>query len=166
MQTNNVIIDAFSRVKEVVHESVHGLALQDLTYRPTESANSIAWLIWHLTRIQDSHIAELAKQAQVWHGTWFKTFNLPFGEAATGYGHSTQEVAAVKADSDLLRDYFNATHRATINFVHSLHADDYTKIVDSGWDPPVTMAIRLVSIVADNLQHAGQAAYVRGLLRG
>jgi hypothetical protein len=37
-------------------------------------------------------------------------------------------------------------------------------VVDDSWDPPVTVSIRLVSILADDLQHAGQAAYARGVL--
>ena len=42
--------------------------------------------------------------------------------------------------------------------------DDLDRIVDERWDPPVTLAVRLVSVVDDCLQHAGQAAYARGIL--
>ena len=48
----------------------------------------------------------------------------------------------------------------------SLSADDLDRVVDRRWDPPVTLGVRLVSVADDGLQHAGQAAYVRGLLGG
>jgi hypothetical protein len=39
--------------------------------------------------------------------------------------------------------------------------------VDESWDPPVTLGVRLVSVISDDLQHAGQAAFLRGVvLRG
>ena len=36
--------------------------------------------------------------------------------------------------------------------------------VDQSWDPPVTLAVRLVSVVNDITQHAGQAAYAAGII--
>jgi hypothetical protein len=40
---------------------------------------------------------------------------------------------------------------------------DLDRVVDKRWDPPVTLGVRLVSVVDDDAQHVGQAAYVRGL---
>jgi hypothetical protein len=37
-------------------------------------------------------------------------------------------------------------------------------VVDASWDPPVTLGVRLVSVISDDLQHAGQAAYLRGMI--
>ena len=41
---------------------------------------------------------------------------------------------------------------------------DLPRVVDERWDPPVTLGVRLVSVISDCLQHAGQAAFVRGIL--
>lgn len=164
MVSNELIIDAFERVKEVVHQTAEGLGIDELTYRPTHMANSIAWLIWHLTRIQDDHIADLTGEKQVWTTGWFDKFNLPFKETATGYGQTSDKVAAVQVSADLLIDYYDAVHDTTIDYLNTLKDKDYEKIVDERWDPPVTLAVRLISVVADDLQHVGQAAYVRGLL--
>jgi hypothetical protein len=49
--------------------------------------------------------------------------------------------------------------------VRSLSEADLTRVVDRNWDPPVTVSVRLVSVIADDLQHVGQAAYVRGILQ-
>ena len=165
MLPNELVTDAFDRVKGIVHKTVDGLSVKELTFRPSESANSIAWLVWHLTRIQDDHMAALASAKQVWVEGWYQKFALPFKESETGYGHSSNDVAAVKSSSKLLIDYYDAVHESTIKYINGLKAEDYQKIVDKRWDPPVTLAARLISVISDDLQHAGQAAYIRGLIQ-
>ena len=163
--TNQILTDLFERLSQAVHGAVKGLSEHDLAFRPEENANSIAWLVWHLTRVQDDHIAELMKQEQIWTAKkWHQEFELPFDDDATGYGHSSQEVAMVQASEALLTGYYDAVHKRTVDYIKTLTDKDYDKIVDPSWDPPVSLRVRLVSIINDDLQHAGQAMYVRGLL--
>jgi uncharacterized damage-inducible protein DinB len=165
METCRVLIDAFTRISEEVHSTVADLTDTQLLFRPSDKGNSIAWLIWHLTRVQDDHISELADREQVWiECSWHDKFKLPFSDFATGFGHTSEEVSAVQASAEQLLGYFDAVHAKTIEFLNNLKSDDYERIVDTSWDPPVTMAVRLVSVLADDLQHVGQAAYIRGLL--
>ena len=165
MQTNQVLADAFGRVHELVGKVVAGLGPDDLTFRPDARANSIAWLVWHLSRIQDDHIADVASVEQVWTAQgWADRFALPFEASATGYGHSAEDVARVVTTADLLAEYHEAVHGQTLGYIATIAADDLDRIVDERWDPPVTLGVRLVSVISDNLQHAGQAAYVRGLV--
>ncbi|MPY80415.1 MAG: DUF664 domain-containing protein [Actinophytocola sp.] len=166
MTSADLLTDAFSRIKGVVHHAVDGLSSDELAYRVDDEANSIAWLVWHLTRIQDDHVSDLAGAAQVWTANgWAERFDLPFDAAETGYGHSADDVAAVRVESaDLLSGYHDAVYEQTIAYVGALVDDDLTRIVDSSWDPPVSLGVRLVSVIADDLQHAGQAAFVRGIL--
>jgi hypothetical protein len=139
MTSAELLVDAFGRVREVVHRVVGGLTPEQLAFRVDPGANSIAWLIWHLTRIQDDHVADVAHLEQVWTAQgWAGRFGLPFDPLDTGYGHRPADVAGL-VDADLAR------------------------IVDRSWDPPVSLGVRLVSVIADDLQHAGQAAFVRGV---
>ncbi len=165
MQSNELIIDAFNRIKEVVESTVSGVSEEQLAFRPNNTGNSIAWLIWHLSRVQDDHIAELASSTQVWQsGGWQKKFDLPFDHVATGYGQSTKDVDAVRVSAALLYGYHEAVYTRTVTFIETFDSKDYAKIIDEAWDPPVTLGVRLISVISDDLQHAGQAAYVRGLL--
>jgi uncharacterized damage-inducible protein DinB len=164
--TNDILADAYGRVAEEVHATVEGLSEEQLCWRPSKRANSIAWLIWHLTRIQDDHLAGLRGATQCWRKEgWAKRFDLPFGVEATGYGQTAHEVAMVRVPADLLLGYFDAVNAETIAFLQKLTPEEYEKVVDASWDPPVTMGVRLVSVLSDCLQHVGQAAYVRGLLQ-
>ena len=166
METSEFLSDAFGRIRVVVHGSVDGLPAELLGTQPDPSANSIAWLLWHLTRIQDDHIAGAAGCAQVWDEQgWYERFGLPFGRAETGYGQNAREVGAVQVtDASLLTGYHDAVFERTIDFLGPLSGTDFDRVVDDSWDPPVTLGVRLVSIVADDLQHAGQAAFLRGWL--
>jgi uncharacterized damage-inducible protein DinB len=166
MHAKDILIDAYGRIQEEVHAAVDGLSPDELNARPAPDANSIAWLIWHLTRVQDDHIADASGLDQVWLTQgWEKRFGLDLPRRDTGYGHTSAKVAKVRVDSgDLLTEYYDTVHEQTLGYLHGLTAKDFERIVDERWDPPVTLAVRLVSVLSDDLQHVGQAAYVRGLV--
>ncbi|MEN5075573.1 DinB family protein [Isoptericola cucumis] len=159
-----LLTDAFDRVAGEVRRVLDGATPDLLAYRPDPDANSVAWLLWHLARVQDDHVADVAGTPQRWTaGGWADRFALPLDRSDTGYGHTPDEVALVRPGADLLRGYVDDVHAATLGFVATLAGDDLERVVDTAWDPPVTLGVRLVSVVADDLQHVGQASYVRGL---
>jgi hypothetical protein len=165
MTPADLLSDAFERVHHTATAAVEGLTEEQLSSRPGPEANSIAWLVWHLARVQDDHVADVAGTEQVWTAQGFVgRFDLPFDSDATGYGMSSEEVGHVRAGAELLADYVNAVHEATKAYVATLAPEDLDRVVDEGWDPPVTLGVRLVSVLSDDLQHAGQAAYLRGLV--
>ncbi|MET4097282.1 DUF664 domain-containing protein [Arthrobacter sp. UYCu712] len=164
MKSNELLLDAFGRIRETVAATLEGAADEALIRRPAGTGNSIAWLIWHLSRVEDAQVASAAGLEQVWTSQGFVGgFDLPLAERDTGYGHSTGQVDAVKAPPELLLDYYDAVHRQTVDFLTTLGDEDFDRIVDTHWDPPVTLGVRLVSTIADCLQHVGQAAYAKGL---
>ena len=160
-----LLVDAFGRVSEVVHEAVEGAPADLLAARIEEEANSVAWLVWHLTRVQDDHVSEVAGREQAWtQDGWADRFGLPLPSGDTGYGHDADEVASVRADAKTLLDYHDAVHERTVEFVRGLAEGDLDEVVDERWTPPVTLGVRLISVIGDTLQHAGQAAFARGVL--
>lgn len=165
MTPAQLLVDALDRVAEGVPEVLEGLGEEELAHRPTADANSIAWLVWHLARVYDDHVAGVSGLSQVYvEGGYAERFDLPFDDRAIGYGHSSDDVAAVRAGADLLAEYAAAVHARMSPWVAGLETADLDRVVDDRWDPPVTLGVRLVSVVGDTLQHLGQAAYVRGLL--
>ena len=163
MTSAELLTDAFGRVQETVHEAVDGLSAAQLAARLDDDANSIAWLCWHLARVQDDHVADAFGVEQVWPG-FIERFGLPFRPGATGYGHSSAQVDLVRVSADLLTGYHDAVHEQTVALVAGLTDADLARVVDERWDPPVTLGVRLVSVISDGLQHAGQAVFVRGIL--
>ncbi len=160
--TNDFVAEAFQRVAELVGSVTDGLSLDAATYRPDPESNTIAWLLWHLARVQDDHISGVAGTEQIWP-KWRQQFALPFEDDATGYGQSSAEVAQVRVEPELLAEYYSEVAAATAEYVENLTEDDYARVVDENWDPPVTLSSRLVSVIGDITQHVGQAAYLKGL---
>jgi uncharacterized damage-inducible protein DinB len=162
----DLLADAFGRIREEVHAAVDGLSADDLTYQPDPDSNSIGWLIWHLLRVADDHLADASGAGQVWTDDgWADRFGLDLDPADTGYGHGPGQVAKVTVTSaELLTGYGDAVIQRALDYVRGLSDPDLDRIVDRRWDPPVTLGVRLISVISDDLQHAGQAAYLRGLL--
>ena len=156
--------DAFTRLIEHVDEITDGLTDEQAGYRPSPTANSIAWLLWHSARVQDVQMADIAGVEQVWtRDGWVERFGLDLPRDDTGYGHSPEDVAKVHAPANLLAGYYHAVHKLTLEYVASIDADELARVVDTRWDPPVTASARLVSCIDDCAQHLGQAAYVLGI---
>ncbi|WP_295656923.1 mycothiol transferase [uncultured Nocardioides sp.] len=158
-----VVEDALSRVDESLTATLEGLDPDDLARRPGPDANPVGWLAWHLTRVLDGHLADLVGAPQVWE-EWRVRLDLPYDAGATGYGQSSAEVGAFRADAASLTGYWAATWHRTREVLRQLAGEDAERVVDDSWDPPVTVSSRLVSVVNDVTQHVGQMGYARGLL--
>ena len=156
--------DSFTRLIEHVEELTDGLTDEAAYFRPTGTANSIAWLIWHSARQHDAQLCAIAGVEQVWtRDGWADRFGLDLPRDDTGYGHDPDDVGKVRAHADLLAGYYHAVHKMTLEYIASVTTDELSRVVDTHWNPPVTASVRLVSIIDDSAQHLGQAAYVRGI---
>jgi uncharacterized damage-inducible protein DinB len=159
-------MELFDRIPEHVREAVEGLSADELATSPEPGSNTIGWLIWHLTRVQDDHVAELLDGEQLWATeAWAERFGLRPDPTNTGYGHTRREMESVRPDSAAaLLEYYAAVAARTREFLRRLTEQDLDRVVDERWNPPVTLGVRLVSVADDDIQHAGQATYLRGLL--
>src|SRR3954465_12484598 len=143
MQTGDVLTDGFDRVQGIVHDTLDGLSAEDLAFRPDPAANSIAWLVWHLSRIEDDHVAGLLGVEQRYTADgWADRFGFPFDDRAHGYGQSSEDVAAVRVDGPgLLAAYPDAPPSLTVSYCGPVPAAELARVVDSSWDPPVTAGV-------------------------
>lgn len=165
MTPAEVLLEAFSRLPDLVEAAVDGLTDEQLAARVDPEANSVAWLVWHLARVQDDHVAGAFDREQAWTAQgWAARFDLPLDVHDIGYGHTADQVGSVRAGAELLTGYYAAVHARTLEVMATVSGDDLDRVVDRSYEPPVTLGVRLVSVLQDVVQHAGQAAYARGLL--
>jgi hypothetical protein len=166
MDVAALLLDLYGRVPHLVHDAVDGLTADQLVARPSPDANTVAWLVWHLARVQDQQFADLLGRPQIYEsGGWAGRFGLETDGSDNGYGHSSEEVGAVRPDGPApLLDYMRAVDEQTSSYLQGLSPADLDRVIDEHWDPPVTLGVRLVSVADDCIQHAGQAAYLKGLL--
>lgn len=162
-----ILLDGFGRIEEGVRDVVDGLTPQDLTWQPVPGANPVGWLVWHLSRQQDAQLAQVAGTGQVWRsGGWRERFDLPYDPDEMGYGQDPEEVARFRVeDPALLVGYAEAVANLSRRLLEGLGPADYERIIDESWDPPVTVATRVYSVLEDSAKHLGQAEYLVGLLR-
>ncbi len=167
MDCRDLLTDGFGRLPGLVHRAVDGLTTEQLAWAPADGANTVGWLVWHLTRIQDHHVSELLDTDQVWlDGDRAARFGLEPDSQNTGYGHDRDDIATVRPEStQALVEYYGRVSERTMAFVSGVTGEELDRVVDRRWDPPVTLGVRLMSVLGDDLQHVGQAAYLRGLLR-
>ncbi len=165
MNVSGLLIELYGRIPPLAGQAVADLDGERLSRAPAEGTNHIAWLIWHLTRVQDHHVAELVDGDQIWmSGRWAGRFGQEPDPSNTGYGHTAEEVATVRPEGPAaLIDYLEAVQARTRTMLEGVTEADLDRIVDRRWDPPVTMGVRLISVADDCLQHVGQAIYLRGL---
>src|SRR4051812_31931071 len=119
----DLLTDLFDRLPDLVEGAVTGLSAEQLAWAPAPGANPIGWTVWHLTRVQDDHVAEVMGVGQIWvTGDWAARFGLSRADAHnTGYGHKPDEVATIRPGGprDLI-DYYTAVHARTRAFIGTL----------------------------------------------
>jgi Protein of unknown function (DUF664) len=142
MTSAELLVDAVGRIRGVVHRVVDSLTPEQLAFRVDPKANSIAWLVWHLTRIQDDHVADVAQAEQVWTSQgWVERFGLPFdpGTPATGTGPMRWRPCRWSPASCWWATMMRSTSRRP-GYVERLGEADLARIVDRSWDPPVSLS--------------------------
>lgn len=161
-------VELYDRLPPLVGAAVEGLTVEQLTTAPAPKANTIAWLVWHLTRVHDHHLSEVMGTEQLWvTGPFADRFGRAADPVDVGYGHAPDDVAALRPDgAGALLEYHEAVYARTRPYLQGLGDGDLDRVVDRSWNPPVTLGVRLVSVADDGLQHVGQALYVRGALDG
>ena len=169
MEWQQLIMDGYGRVLKVLEKALGGLMQDDLNQQPHPDCNSMGWITWHLTRVQDHHIADLMGEEELWTADgWHSLFDRPPDPGDIGWGHTMEQVAAFRSpDVETLLGYHRAVLERTKRYIAALPAAELKRELDEPWFQPLpTVGVRIVSVLSDDLQHAGQVAYVRGLLQG
>lgn len=166
MDWQQLLINMLDGVLRTLEKALNNLTDLDLNKQPNPDCNSIGWLTWHLSRTQDRAIANLARKNQVWmEGEWYKKFDRSADPADTGFGHTTEQVSAFKSpDISILLGYYKAVLNQSKNFISELTSTDLAVKMDH--PKFTTVGIWLAATISDNLQHVGQIAYLRGLMKG
>jgi hypothetical protein len=169
MNWRDILNDGYGRIPEFLKHVVDGLSQEKLNWRPHPETNSIGWLAWHLVRQQDAQIASLAGKEQIWISEGFHArFDRPADTRDIGFGQTPEQAAAFKSPAaSVLVDYAEAVVTRSLAYFGRLTEAELDRELDEPqYTPRPTVGARIVSILEDCLLHAGQAAYLRGLIEG
>ena len=148
-------------------QAMDGLTDEQINHQPTNDSNPVGWLVWHLSRWKDLQTARVADESQVWVSEgWAGRFGLP--EDYNGNGDGPEQVAAFRAERDLLLGYADAAHAAAVRRVRAASEEQLTRVIESvmpgGAARPAWRSLLINAI--DFTEHTGQIAYLRGMLTG
>jgi DinB superfamily len=168
MDWRELIVDGYDRLPELMQGVLSGLRQAELDWQPHRDANSLGWTAWHLTRVLDSEVAPLMGEAQLWiRDGWHKRFKRPADPDDTGYGHTPEQVRAFRSPSARVQlDYLRVAVVRSKAYLAAVSPSELDRELDEPWFRPLpTVGVRIVSVLTDCHLHAGEASYLRGLVK-
>jgi len=166
MKAIELIAASLEESREYVAQAVAGLTPRELAFRPKPHSNSIAFLLWHVTRGEDFWISGiLLGEKQLYEsGGWCKKFCTPPMDSGFGYDVAKLDAWPVPSLS-LLKGYAAAVREKTLAYLKSLTAAELDKPRDFGWRKGTTGSA-LAHLITEVAEHSGQIGYLRGIQRG
>ena len=169
MEWHDMMVDGYGRIMEILERSLGGLTEDDLNWQPKPDCNSIGWLAWHLTRWHDVMISNFMEEEQLWiKEGWHQKFRRAADEKDSGMGDKAEDLAKYTSpDAATLLGYQKAVLERSKGYFPTLSPQDLDKVFEGvPFQPPPSWGMMLMGTLGDSLQHAGQAAYIRGLRQG
>ena len=158
-------LETVGRADVTLKRAMEGLTDAELRQQVAgPQSNPIGWLVWHLTRTRDSIVANFSGTKTLWETEWAAKL----GMDANPPQYKPEDVHTFDPKSvDLLMGFFGAVEKHTADIVGKLNDADLERMVQPMVQgrPPASVAARLGVILNDNIQHIGQVAYLRGMLR-
>lgn len=167
MESAGLVLDTLGRVRDMVREAIRDLTPEELLAPPKPH---IAWLVWHIARVQDANFSGLRGRPQLWiNDRWHERFNMAPDPKDYGPGHRQtpeQVEAFTVTDKTLLLDYLDAVFAQTKDYLSTVTNADLNRVLDEPqYSPLPTLSVRLTSVIVCNTRHAGQIEYLRGLVK-
>jgi uncharacterized damage-inducible protein DinB len=166
MKATDFVVMSLEESTGYVSMAVKGLSPADLAWRPKPHSNSIAFLLWHLARVEDLWINRILLAGKDLYETkgWYKKFGTPAADTGGGYDVAKLDAWPVPPLS-LLQDYAAAVRKATLAYLKSLTAPELGKARDFGWRKGTTGSA-LSHLITEVAEHSGQIGYLRGVMKG
>ena len=168
MDVNHFFLHNITHGEQVLRRALSELSTEELNSHPCgPGTNSIAWLIWHLTRIQDLSASARMGKDQAWVA---EGFHAKFGMEADfmKFNSFTPEEldAFPQMDAESLLGYYECARGYLTEYVNSLSASDLDAPVPPRPHGPENVGDALGITLADNTQHFGQIAFIMGVVKG
>jgi hypothetical protein len=167
MESAGLVLDALGRVRQMVRDAINDLSAEEMLAPPKPH---IAWLTWHIARVQDANFSGLLGRPQLWiSDRWHERFNMAPDPRDYGSGHrqTREQVDSFNVtDKPLLMAYHDAVFEQTKGYLASVKNEDLNRVLNEPqYSPLPTLSVRLTSVINCNTRHAGQIEYLRGLVK-
>jgi hypothetical protein len=170
MKWQKLVLDSFLKQEKELEKVVEGLTEDDLSRQPAPDCNSIGWLVWHVIRSVDRNMSPVIGDEQLWlSAKWHARFGREPDPGETGYGHTAEQAKMFRSpDANTVVEYSKAIMAKSADYFNRKLTD--SDLAREVYNPTLkitrTVEETIVAEIWHSMHHLGQAAYVRGLLKG
>jgi hypothetical protein len=120
--------EQFHRV--LTDPAIRQLTAAQIRRRPHPGVNTIAWLLWHMARVEDVGVNRfIADRPQVLEDGWLAKLGIGRRDVGTGMSDSEVDDLSARVDLDALGGYWDAVTQRTPDVVASLRGSDLEVVV-------------------------------------
>jgi uncharacterized damage-inducible protein DinB len=145
---------------------LEGLTSPEARWQPTLHTNHIAWLVWHMARVEDAWVnRRLRGTTEVWVAEgWADRFGMDHD--SVGAGQTIEEIRAMP-DIPLtdLMTYFDAVRTITRQYLDQVTDEELWREYQHPRRGSVTGVWIVGHLLVEESQHTGQVALIRGMMR-
>jgi len=166
MEAKELLLRSLEESQGYLTKALDGLTQEEAAWTPREGCNSIAFIFWHLIRVEDIWINRVLRgEKQVYEAEdWPKKLGTPAGES--GYHYTMEQLQAWPVPRiELLQGYADSVREQTLTFLQSVTAGKLSEIANPDQSPDTTGAI-LSHLITEIALHVGQIDYLCGVVRG
>ena len=168
MEANEFLTKMLKANRSMVRKALDGLSDEEVAKRPNSECNSMAWLLWHIARVEDSLVSAMDGSGELWADGWAEKCGISAETEGMGFGHKAEDLESFSVGSvEALKEYFGRTEKKVADYLASLSPEDLDKQVPAVMgEGTVALARHVQILVNEALVHGGQIAYLRGLHKG
>ena len=162
MDAVGFISDCLAQVHLRLLATCEGLSTEQLLWRPAPTANNIGFILWHLSRNEDTRVTSSGKLGEdLWAAeSWHDRFGQPATAPDPGDRMGLRALAIPSMDA--LVGYSEAVHQRTARYVSGLTPEVLDQLPDPA-RPEFTVGDSLRHLITHKNNHHGQIDYLRGL---
>ena len=166
MEAKEMILKSLEQSQGYLATALDGLTQEEVSWSPGVECNSIAFILWHMTRVEDFFVNRvIRRQTELYEAEgWREKLGIPAG--GTGYHYTVEQLQAWPVPKlEVLRGYTNSVREKTLAFLQSVTAEKLSEVArpDRSSDTIGALLSRASTEIA---LHVGQIAYLRGVQRG
>ena len=166
MEAKELIVRSLEESQGFLNRVLDGLTQEEVAWTPKAHCNSIAFILWHLGRVEDIWINRVIRHEEEAYEAegWQEKLGTPAGESGARY--TLEQLQAWPVPKlEIIRGYANSVREKTKAFLQSLTPEKLSEVANLGRSSDTIGAI-LGHLITEIALHVGQVGYLRGLHRG
>ena len=164
MDAKEVILRSLEQSQGYLTQALDGLTQEEFAWSPTAECNNIAFILWHIARVEDFFVNRVIQREKELHEA--EGWQEKLGTPVKAYGLTVEELQAWPVPKmEDLKVYANAVREKTLAFLGSIPPEKLDEVPRPDRSPD-SIGVTLGHMCTEVALHVGQICYLRGVQRG